>query len=60
MKDKFKQRLKILHKNVYPNYQQYITHFLTRGGVIEAAPIGTLGDIKQMSISFLIEPNGDF
>ena len=38
LKDKLKQRLKILNKQIYPTYNQFMSHFFTRGGVIEAAP----------------------
>jgi len=33
---KLRNRLKIINKDIYSNYDQYISHFLTRGGVIEA------------------------
>jgi hypothetical protein len=60
LKEKLKTKLKILHKSIYPTYNQFMTHFLTRGGVIEAAPSLSQSDIKEVSVSFLIEPNGDF
>ena len=54
--NKLKRRLKIVNKDIYNNYNQYISHFLTRGGVIEA---GVQGDkLTQFSISFMIEPSG--
>ena len=31
---KLKNRLKILNKDIYADYDQFISHFLTRGGVI--------------------------
>ena len=31
---KLRNRLKIINKDVYANYDQYISHFLTRGGVV--------------------------
>jgi hypothetical protein len=37
-----------------------MTHFFTRGGFIEAAPSLSQSDIKEVSVSFMIEPNGDF
>lgn len=52
LESKLKNRLKIINKDIYPNYDQYISHFLTRGGVIEA---GIATDKQtQFSISFLI------
>ena len=36
---KLKKRLKILRKDIYENYQLFITNFVTRGGIIEASPI---------------------
>lgn len=36
LKLKLKVRLKILHKNVYNDYDSYISQFLTRGGVLQA------------------------
>ena len=52
---KLKKRLKILSKNVYSTYEQFLSHFVTRGGVIEAAPENKC---TEHSISFFIEPNG--
>lgn len=33
---KLKLRLKILNKSIYPDYNSYISHFLTRGGFLQA------------------------
>lgn len=33
---KLRHRLKIINKDIYRDYDQFITHFLTRGGIIEA------------------------
>lgn len=58
LSEKLKNRLKIINKDIYGSYEQYISHFLTRGGVIEA---GVDHDQNsQFSISFLIEPSGEF
>lgn len=55
---KLENRLKIVNKDVYANYKQYITHFFTRGGVVEASY--SFGESNSFSIGLLIEPNGDF
>jgi hypothetical protein len=34
LKSILKIKLKIINKNVYHNYHNYISHFLTRGGII--------------------------
>jgi hypothetical protein len=34
--NKLKSRLKIVNKDIYINYEEYLSHFLTRGGLIEA------------------------
>lgn len=31
---KLRHRLKIVNKDIYSDYDQFITHFLTRGGVV--------------------------
>jgi hypothetical protein len=36
LSQKFKNRLKIINKDIYADYDQFISHFLTRGGVVEA------------------------
>jgi len=36
LRSKLKSRIKIINKDIYANYEQYISHFLTRGGIIEA------------------------
>ena len=33
---KLKLRLKIMNKEVYSDYDQYLSHFVTRGGFIQA------------------------
>lgn len=55
---KLQHRLKIVNKDVYSNYKQYITHFFTRGGVIEAS--FNISDSTNFSIGIMIEPTGDF
>lgn len=36
LKAKLRLRLKIIHKSVYPDYNTYISHFYTRGGILQA------------------------
>lgn len=55
---KLRHRLKIINKDVYRDYDQFITHFLTRGGIIEAGIDGE--KLMQFSISFFIDPCGEF
>jgi hypothetical protein len=55
---KLKSRIKIINKDIYANYEQYISHFLTRGGIIEAAV--EADKATQFSISFFIDPAGEF
>lgn len=55
---KLEHRLKIVNKDVYSNYKQYITHFFTRGGVIEAS--FNIAESTNFSVGLIIEPNGDF
>lgn len=58
LSSKLRFRLKIINKDIYAHYDQYISHFLTRGGIIEA---GVQGDkLSSFSISFFIEPSGEF
>ena len=56
--NKLPHRLKIIHKDIYSDYHQFLTHFLTRGGIIQA---GMEGDKStSFSISFFIDPCGEF
>ena len=57
LRNKLKLRLKIVNKHIYSTYEQYISHFLTRGGKLEA---GLPDRSTQFTVSFVIEPNGDF
>jgi hypothetical protein len=50
--------LKIVNKDIYSNYKQYITNFFTRGGVIEASFSAT--ESTNFSIGIMIEPTGDY
>jgi hypothetical protein len=36
LSSKLRVRLKILNKDVYGDYDQFINHFFTRGGIIQA------------------------
>lgn len=36
LKVKLSLRLKILNKSVYPDYNSFLSHFLTRGGFLQA------------------------
>jgi len=36
LSSKLKHRLKIINKDIYSNYDQFLSHFLTRGGIVEA------------------------
>ena len=58
LESKLRLRLKIINKDTYGSYEQYMAHFLTRGGVVEAG----VDDEKttQFSISFVIDPEGEF
>lgn len=47
-------RLKFATPSLYPNYKEYIFHFLRRGGIIEAMPNTTISSINSPSISFYI------
>jgi len=57
LQEKIRKKLKVVDKHVYPSYDEYMAHFSTRGGIIEAE---CNGKVQQYSVSFLIEPNGDF
>lgn len=56
LNSKLRHRLKFVNKDIYANYDQFLSHFLTRGGVIEAAIEGER--LVPFSVSFFIEPNG--
>jgi hypothetical protein len=55
---KLRIRLKIISKDIYGDYDQFISHFLTRGGIIQAGIEGE--KLAQFSISFFIDPCGEF
>jgi len=47
-------RLKFATPSLYPNYKEYIFHFLRKGGIIEAMPNATISSINSPSISLVI------
>lgn len=47
-------RLKFATPSLYPNYKEYIFHFLRKGGLIEAMPNAMISAINSPSLSFLI------
>ena len=50
-------RLKFATPSLYPNYNEYILHFLRKGGIIEAMPNATISSINSPSLSFIIGKN---
>lgn len=45
--------------HVYRNYKEYISNFITKGGIIEASPNCPPSQISSTSICFSIDPVGD-
>ncbi|CAK90310.1 unnamed protein product (macronuclear) [Paramecium tetraurelia] len=53
-------KLKIAVKSLYQSYKEYITAFLTSGGIVEAFPIQDRLKIQKTSISFHVSPQYEF
>jgi hypothetical protein len=52
-------KIKITMPHLYRNYQEYITKFVQKGGVIEAAPNCSPSQISSSSVGFVIDPVGE-
>ena len=52
-------KIKITMTHLYRNYSEYITKFVQKGGVIEAAPNCSPAQVSSSSIGFVIDPVGE-
>ncbi|KAM3133631.1 hypothetical protein pb186bvf_014318 [Paramecium bursaria] len=52
------QKLRIVYPQLYKSYDEYLLHFTTRGGIIEACPCSPV-KVQSPCIHFQIEPNGE-
>lgn len=58
MEAKLPGRLRMVHKNLFNSYEEYITNFLTAGGIIEASPNYPESQMKNSTFIIDIEPTG--
>ena len=52
-------KIKINMPHLYQTYNEYITKFIQKGGVIEAAPSCPVSQVASSSIGFVIDPTGE-
>jgi hypothetical protein len=55
---KLPQKLRVVHKNLFKSYDEFIAMFISRGGVIEASPIYPESKIISSTFLMEIEPGG--
>lgn len=54
LKQALPQRMKLATPTLYPNYKEYLMHFMRKGGIIEAMPNAMNSSINSPSITFMI------